>query len=287
MPRGGLRAVAEAGLLSRVRYEVLPTRSIREKVLEAVPKDVTVTVTASASKGLDATLELAGALAAEGYRAVPHVSARLVRDEAHLDEIVARLRAAGIEEIFVPAGDADPPAGKFEGALPLLALLAERGRPFRRVGITGYPQSHPLIHDDLTIQAMWDKRHFADYIVSNLCLDPAVMRHWIRRVRRRGVALPLAVGLAGPVERGKLLAMASKIGVGEATRFASRHLAWFARLGTPGGYSPERFLERMGGAVADPANMVEGFHVFTFNQVQETELWRRSLLERLGAAVPA
>ena len=72
------------------------------------------------------------------------------------------------------------------------------GRPFARVGITGYPESHPKIDDDITIQSMWDKRRHAAYLVSNLCFDPATLRRWITRVRARGVTLPLLVGPGRP-----------------------------------------------------------------------------------------
>jgi methylenetetrahydrofolate reductase (NADPH) len=155
------------------------------------------------------------------------------------------------------------------------------GSPFARVGITGYPQSHPTIVDDITIQAMWDKRQHATYLVSNLCFDPATLRRWIGRVRARGVALPLFVGLAGPVERTRLLRMAARAGVAESARFLAGHTEWFLRLGTPGGYSPDRLLERTGTVLAAPASSVTGLHIFTFNQVQQTEEWRRSLLGRL------
>ena len=90
-----------------------------------------------------------------------------------------------MDDVFVPAGDADPPAGPYDGALPVLRRLSELGSPFARVGITGYPESHPLIHDDITIQAMWDKRAHATYIVSNLCFDARVLGEWIGRIRRR------------------------------------------------------------------------------------------------------
>jgi methylenetetrahydrofolate reductase (NADPH) len=278
--RGGLARVAP--LLRRPRYEVLPAASTEESVLEWVPRELTVTVTASPAKGLDPTLDLTERLAGRGYRVVPHVSARLVRDDAHLAEIVARLTSCGVDDVFVPAGDADPPAGPFGSALSLLDRLAEMGRPFARVGVTGYPQSHPRIGDDITIQAMWDKRHHAAYLVSNLCFDPAVLRHWIARVRARGVTLPMFVGIAGPVERARLLRMAAKAGVSESARFAAGHTDWLLRLGTPAGYNPARLLERTAATLADPASSVEGLHIFTFNQVRQTEQWRRSLLDRLA-----
>lgn len=274
----GLRAL----LLNGVRYEVLPARATEERVLAHVPRDVVVTVTASPVRGLEPTLDLTGRLAGQGYRVVPHVPARLLRDEVHLKDVVERLVAAGVEDVFVPAGDADPPAGPFHGALPVLRRLSEPGGPFTRVGITGYPESHPLIHDDLTVQAMWDKHAHATYIVSNLCFDPRVLGEWLARIRLRGVRLPVHVGVAGPVQRAKLLAMATKIGVGESTRFLTRHASWFWRFAAPGGYSPEKLLRRTCETLTAPSAGVAGLHLFTFNQIAETERWRRALLERLG-----
>lgn len=278
MGAAGLRT-----LLGTVRYEVLPARSTEDKVLAHVPRDVVVTVTASPVKGLEPTLDLAGRLAGHGYRVVPHVPARLLRDDVHVKEVVSRLREAGVDDVFVPAGDADPPAGAYDGALPVLRRLTELGSPFARVGVTGYPESHPLIHDDITIQAMWDKRAHATYVVSNLCFDPRVLGEWVTRIRRRDVTLPLYVGVAGPVQRTKLLAMATKIGVGESTRFLTKHASWFMRFAAPGGYAPERLLTRAEEALTAPSAGVAGLHLFTFNQIAETERWRRALLERLGA----
>jgi methylenetetrahydrofolate reductase (NADPH) len=276
MPRGGLARVAP--LLRAPRYEVFPGAGTEQAILEWVPRELTVTVTASPARGLEPTLDLATSLAGHGYTAVPHVTARLVRDDAHLADIVARLTAAGISDIFVPGGDADPPAGRFHSALELLEQLAEMGRPFARVGITGYPESHPKIDDDITIQSMWDKRRHAAYLVSNLCFDPATLRRWITRVRARGVTLPLLVGLAGPVDRARLLRLAAAAGVSESARFLAGHTEWFLRLGVPGGYSPQRLLDRVGGTLTDPAAAVEGLHIFTFNQLRQTEEWRRQML---------
>jgi methylenetetrahydrofolate reductase (NADPH) len=264
-------------LLRAARYEVIPTKTIEDKVLEAVPTEVTVTVTASPVKGLEPTLDLAERLAGHGYRVVPHLAARLLRDKAHLADVVARARAAGIDEVFVPAGDADPPAGEWDASLPALNALTELGSPFHQVGITGYPETHPSIDDDVTVQAMWDKRSHATCIISNLCFDPAAVSSWVKRVRRRGVLLPIRMGLAGPVERTKLLSMATKVGVGESTRFLTQHSSWFARLASPG-YSPERLLAKVAREVGDPSYGLMGLHIFTFNQVAETEAWRRALL---------
>jgi methylenetetrahydrofolate reductase (NADPH) len=271
-----------AGLLSRARYEVLPTASIVDDVTTHLPDGATVTVTASPVKGMETTLDVAERLAARGFDVVPHLAARMIGGRDHLGEITDRLRAAGVTKVFVPAGDAEPEGGSYRNALGLLEDLAAAGNPFAEVGVTGYPESHPAIHDDLTIQAMWDKRHHATQIVSNLTFDPAVLADWVRRVRARGVDLPILIGLPGPVERVKLLRMATKIGVGESARFLAKNGGLFARIAAPGGYDPLRLL---GGAAStlerDDMN-IAGLHLFTFNQVAETEAWRVSQLERLS-----
>ena len=268
-----------ARLLEHMRYEVLPTATIEDKLLEHVPVERTLTVTASPNKGLEQTLDLAERLTGHGYVAIPHLAARMVRDRAELIEICDRLSGKGITRIFVPGGDADPP-GAYPDALSLLQDLAEIGHPFTHVGITGYPESHPTIHDDLTIQSMWDKRRFATHIVSNLTFDPAVLTGWVRRMRARGITQPLLLGVPGPVDRAKLLSMAGKIGVGESTRFLVKHKGTFARLAAPGGFTGEKFLQKCAAELGAPEFGLEGVHVFTFNQVAETEKWRSDLLQR-------
>jgi methylenetetrahydrofolate reductase (NADPH) len=268
-------------LMTHVRYEVLPTDTVEDKVLGHVPRHVAVTITASPARGLGATLDLAERLAGAGYRVVPHLAARMVTGRAELEEIVHRLRAAGVTDVFVPGGDASP-AGDYPDAVSLLEDLTALGRPFAHVGVTGYPESHPTIHDDLTIQSMWDKRRHATHVVSNLTFDPVVVVDWVRRMRRRGITLPLVLGLPGPVDRAKLLSMATRIGVGESTRFLSKQKGVMARLVAPGGFTGERFLEECAPALGEPDARVEGLHVYTFNQVEQTEAWRREYLERLG-----
>jgi len=277
--RNALHAPGVLAALESARYEVLPTAGVEDDVLAWVPAGATVTVTASPGKGLDATLDCAERLAGHGYPVVPHLAARMVRDRDHLAEIAARLHGLGIGNVFVPAGDATD-AGAYTGSLDLLRDLDELGRPFAQIGITGYPESHPSLSDDVTVQAMWEKRSHATYIVSNLCFDPVQLRTWVSRLRTRGVTLPVLIGLPGPVERTKLLAMATRIGVGESTRFLAKNAGAFARIAAPGGYSPKRLLEKAGDLFVDPVSGAAGLHVFTFNQVAETEAWRREYLER-------
>ena len=280
-----------AGLVRGARFEVLPTGSVEDKVVAHVPVGRTLTVTASPAKGIEATLATTERLAAGGYDAVPHLAARMIRGRGELAEIVDRLRGAGVRTVFVPGGDQDPPAGDYHSAMDLLedlSALATGGTPaFEQVGVTGYPESHPTISDDLTVQSMWDKRRHATHVVSNLTFDPRLVERWLERMRVRGITMPLLLGIPGPVERAKLLAMATRIGVGDSTRFLAKHKGTVARLAAPGGFTGERFLEKVAPALAPPQSLVSGLHVYTFNQVAETEAWRTDYLDRLGVASTA
>ena len=109
-----------------------------------------------------------------------------------------------------------------------------------------------------------------------------MVRDWLHRLRARGVEMPLLLGVPGPVERTKLLAMATKIGVGESTQFLAKNKGPFARLAAPGGFTGETFLEKCAPALGEPGALVEGLHVFTFNQIAETEAWRVELLDSLA-----
>jgi methylenetetrahydrofolate reductase (NADPH) len=265
------------------RYEVLPTEDVEDRVLAVVPRDVTITITASPRRGIEATIDLAERLGRHGYQVVPHISARLIRDDAHLREVLARVAAIGRREIFVIAGDAKEPAGQFPDSISLLAALMAEPHGMREIGVTGYPERHSFIHDDLTIQAMWDKRRIATYIVSNLCFDPRVVKKWIARVRRRDVQLPIHIGLAGVADPAKLLRISTRIGLVDSARFLRGHSNWFLRMVQPGGYDPGRFTTGLLPDMALPDRKVAGLHVFTFNEIEPTERWRQETLARLAA----
>jgi methylenetetrahydrofolate reductase (NADPH) len=277
--RIGSQALAE--LLGRPRYEVLPLEGIEEELEAGVGREVTVTVTGSPSRGLDATLELSERLARRGYDVVPHLAARLVRDRAHLDEVLDRLLAVGIVRLFVPAGDATQPAGEFEGAAELLAAMGFRRREFEEIGITGYPESHHLIPDEETIRAMFEKSGMATDIVSQICFDAGTIADWIGNVRERGTGLPIWIGVPGVVSYRKLARISMKIGVGESARFLGHQHGLLSRLLTRR-FSPDNLVRELAPTAAEPDARVAGFHFYTFNEVARTERWRRETLAGLA-----
>ena len=267
-------------LLERPVYELIPL----ENALPAashLPPGATVSITASPSKDMPATIRLAIDLAQRGFRAVPHLSARLTASYDELSWVIGASRDAGITEAFVVGGDGEQ-TGPFPDGLSLLGAMDEIGHPFERIGIPGYPEGHPAISDESLQRALEDKAPFAAWVTTQMCFTDGPVRAWVADQRRRGLSLPVVVGIPGVAELRKLIGIASRIGVGDSARFLSSHRGLLGRLVKPGGYAPDVLLVALGSLFTDPEASVDGVHIYTFNQVETTERWRREFVDQLA-----
>jgi methylenetetrahydrofolate reductase (NADPH) len=267
-------------------FELVPLRNALDQVPH-LPPGATVSVTASPAKGVEATVALCEQLQSRGFRAVPHLSARMIRDRAHLGDLIAWLEGAGVDRAFIVGGDEKEP-GDFPDGLSLLREMAEIGHPLAEIGIPCYPEGHAFIPDGPLLEALHAKAAFASYMTTQLCFDPGAIATWLAARRGEGLALPVHVGLPGVAEPQRLLAIAARIGVADTHRFLTKNIRFVARLVRQGGfYRPDGLLEGLAPHIADPAAGIEDLHVYTFNAVEPTEAWRRRYLAGLAGASPA
>ncbi|MBX5467048.1 MAG: methylenetetrahydrofolate reductase [Firmicutes bacterium] len=273
-----------------MRYEVIPMKGIDEQV-QCLPKGAVVTVTCSPRHGIDKSIELADRYRQLGYHAIPHMAARLVRDRRHLAQLVERLTALGLEEVFVIAGDEARPEGEFEGALGVLEAMADLPQRPQRIGIGSYPDGHPLLKPEQLTASLKAKQPYASYMVTQLCFDAEKIATWLADMRDQGITLPVYVGIPGLVERRKLFEIALRIGVGDSARFIRKHTNMAQELMAHDRYDPWELIMAILEAVDRRGLEVAGFHVNTFNQVCATVDWRQECLDRLavgaGDADPA
>lgn len=263
-------------------YEVIPFKKTEQAVLSCVPRDVPLTVTASPAKGQDATVDLAVRLAGQGYTVAPHLSAQQVRDRAHLAELVDRCREAGITAVFVIGGDPTDTPTEFKHAHDLLVALHELPHGFTEIGIGGHPEGHPSVSDDVLFDALADKAPLATHITTQIVFDPKVILNWARELKRRGIDLPVHVGVPGAVTRQKLLRVSGGLGIGESARFLKKQQSLLWRFFVPGGYSPDKIIKELVPHIGGADNAIVGFHIFTFNDLGPTEAWRERTLRNLA-----
>jgi methylenetetrahydrofolate reductase (NADPH) len=279
VPPSGRAAVGR--LLASPTFELVPLKHALDQAAY-LPPGATVSVTASPAKGIEATVALCEQLQAAGFRAVPHLSARMVRDRAHLCDLVAWLEGANVRRAFVVGGDEKEP-GAYPDGLSLLREMAEIGHPLGEIGIPCYPQGHAFIADRALLESLRAKAAFASYMTTQLCFDPTAIGTWLRARRAEGLELPVHVGIPGVAEPHRLLAIAARIGVADTHRFLSKNVRFVARLIRSGGfYRPDALLDGLAPVVADPTAGIVDLHLYTFNAVAATEAWRRQYRGRLA-----
>ncbi len=277
---------ALARLLRAPTFELIPLKSAMDKAAY-LPAGATVSVTASPTKGIESTVALCEQLQAAGFRAVPHLSARMIRDRAHLVDLIAWLEGAGVDRAFVVGGDSKEP-GAYPDGLSLLREMAEIGHPLSEIGIPAYPQGHAFIADGPIVEALRAKAAFASYMTTQLCFDPVAIASWIAARRAEGLRLPVHVGVPGVAEPQRLLAISARIGVADTHRFLVKNIRFVTKLVRSGGfYRPDALLEGLAPHLADPDSGIVDLHMYTFNAVDGFEAWRRPYLDRLRAGVPA
>ena len=282
----GLDAPARAALAEALAdpiFELLPLKNLPDQI-PFLPAGARVSVTASPAKGIDATVDWAARLQGDGFRAIPHLSARMIPDRAKLADLLDRAREAGLTNAFVVGGDADEPGTYLDG-LSLLHAMTELGHPFETIGCPAYPQGHPDIPDASLAGALADKGPFVAHVTTQMDFDTKAVAAWVHARRAEGFAPAVIVGVPGVADPQKLMSIAARIGVKDAKRFLVKNLRFVTGLAKSGGfYKPTGFVEGIAPLLADPAAGVSGFHLYTFNAVEATDGWRRAALEELTAA---
>lgn len=266
-----------ANLLQSSYLEIVPVPGIEERLLQ-LPAQAYVAITCSPTKGVDATLDLVEALAERHLRLVPHIAARMVRDRHHLQDILQRLRQSQIESVFVPGGDAPSSVGIYSGSLDLLRAMAEIGHTFKHIGVAAHPEGHPLISDSQLLQLLLEKQGYANYLVTQMCFDPVALIRWLQKMREAGVTLPAWIGLPGVADRARLFKLSTRIGVGQSARILLKQKGLLKRMLGIRPYRPDELLQGLAPYLGENGIGIPGFHLFSFNDIERTEQWRRDAL---------
>jgi methylenetetrahydrofolate reductase (NADPH) len=269
-------------LVASPKFELIPLSNTAEVAAE-LPHAATVTVTASPSHGIEATLALAEYVTGLGHAAVPHLSAHMIRDRAHLGDVLERCHRGGLTRAFVVGGDAKD-RGEFHDGLMLLRAIDEMGHPFTEIGVPSYPEGHVDILDDRLLDVLLEKQRYASYMTTQMCFNPDAIVRWIGAMRAAGVTLPVHLGTPGVAEITKLMTISARIGIADSARYLKKNKRMVGSLLTPGRFGPDSLLEGMGPALTDPRARLDALHLFTFNQVQATVDWQQRMLAALDEA---
>ena len=265
--------------------EVIPFPSIEEKFGILKPNS-RLAVTCSPTKGVDETLQLCEKLVSLGFQVTPHIAAKCVSDQKHLESIIKKLDALNIDSIFIPGGDRPEPIGDFNNAYQLLKALRMCDHNIKAIGIAAHPEGHPDIDETILMEDLERKKDLADYIVTQMCFDANILGDWLVQINQQGIDLPVWAGLPGVIERGRLLRTSLRIGVGDSLRFLRKKSQVAAELMKSSIYHPDKLVASISEYKNIESTNLAGYHIFCFNQVEMTEKWRTETITRMQQKDP-
>lgn len=246
-----------------------------------LPEGSRVNVTYLGNEDLQLRRSTSAVVKAGGHRPVPHISARRVTSHQELQEFLSALHEDGTSaHILVIAGDPSEPMGPYEDALAIFKTgpaLGDFG--VQRVSISGYPEGHPDIPDEVLWSALKAKFEILTEqgqeaeIVTQFGFDVEAVIKWIELLRESGVSLPVRVGVPGPAGVKRLLAYARRFGVASSTGIAKKYgLSLTNLLSTAG---PDQFLSHLAERLDPNAHGDVRIHFYTFGGLQRTAEWVR------------
>jgi methylenetetrahydrofolate reductase (NADPH) len=278
----GPDTVAMHALIADATIELIPMKSLDDAVRVLRPA-TKISVTCSPAKSIEATLDETERLVALGHTVTPHISARMVQSDDHLRQITDRIEEIGVTDIFVVAGDADPP-GIFFDTIEFLEAFLALDPAVGHIGYTSYPDAHPLIDTDKLHAALHRKQELildssrTAHVTTQMCFSTDRIRTWLSGERASGLTVPVHLGLPGVIDRTKLMTMGMRLGVGTSLRYLSKNRKSLSRLMTQRAFQPDQLLRPLTGDIR--ALGIDGLHLFSFNQVAPTEEWRDRTLRR-------
>jgi methylenetetrahydrofolate reductase (NADPH) len=236
------------------------------------------------SAALADVVRVAGKLQVLGFRAVPHIAARRIAGTAQLRTALAELRAAGVDEILLIAGDRSLPAGDFSSTLQILASGALIEAGFRTLGVAGHPEGHKQIGPTSLWAALREKQEYAErtgsamHIVTQFGFNPATVLSWEQHLIEHGITLPVHVGIAGPTPLPQLIRYAMMCGIGASLTAVVRNLSAMGNLPHLAVNPDEVLLQLVRGRARGGVTRIVQPHFFAFGGTLATARWMQAVM---------
>jgi methylenetetrahydrofolate reductase (NADPH) len=216
----------------------------------------------------------------EGYTAMPHFPARIIKDRATLADWVSRYRDAGVRQGLLLAGGVAQPVGDFATSMQLLESGAFTG--FDRLHVAGHPEGNKDIDPDgsdrMVMEAARWKSAFMDRtdaqmaMATQFCFEAQPVIDWVNRLQAEGVKLPVHIGIAGPAKLQTLIKFAIACGVGPSLRVLQKRAMDVTKLLLP--YEPTEVLADLAAhKAANPGFGIEQVHFFPLGGIKTNAQW--------------
>jgi methylenetetrahydrofolate reductase (NADPH) len=290
------RASANGGIsrtLDGYSIEVMPRTAAKIEDFRAIlPEGTRVYIAHIEGTPIDDMISTARRLTDDGFAVMPHFPARIIEDEAQLRNWVARYAAeAGVSQALVLGGSPTTPLGALDSSMQLLQTGAFQENGYARVHVAGHPEGNRDIDRDggtrLVDEALtWKQTYARDNgldmaIVTQFAFEADGVISWARRLRERGIDLPIHLGIAGPAKLQTLIKFSVACGVGPSLKVLQRRARDLTKLVLP--FEPDDILAAVADATDPDGDPVfEQMHIFPLGGIKAAS----SYAARYGVGTP-
>ena len=274
--------------ISGYSIEVIPKTVAKTDFFgDILPKNTRVYLAHLKDENIAQMVAAAKRLSCEGFTVMPHIPARVIRNQAMLSDWISMYQnEAGVDEALLLAGGSNEPKGDYDSSIQLIesGLFDKAG--FKRLHIAGHPDGNKDIDPSGGIKNVsealsWKQEFFNRTdakmaITTQFCFDANVIKKWADDIKDDGIDIPIHIGIAGPAKLQTLLKFSIECGIGSSMKILTKRAKDITKLLLP--YEPTQVLKELAEYKAkDPKFNIEQVHFFPFGGIKETSDWAREV----------
>ena len=235
--------------------EVTPKAALKiENFSDYLPSKTLIYIAHIEGTPIDDMVQTAKKITDQGFLAMPHFPARIIKNKNVLGEWITRYQSeAGVENALLIAGGSNKPYGEYDSSINLIESELFDKANFKRLHIAGHPEGSKDIDPDGSSknvdEALSWKNQFSNRtdasmaITTQFCFDSSSVIDWANSIKSSGIDLPIHIGIAGPAKLQTLLRYSIECGVGASIGIIQKRAKDLTKLLLP--YKPTKILEEL------------------------------------------
>ena len=235
--------------------EVTPNAANKiEKFEDFLPIGTFIYIAHIEGTPIEDTVSTAKKITDQGFRAMPHFPARIIKDKVMLSEWISMYKnEAGVENALLIAGGANKPYGDYDSSIQLIESELFDQADFKNLHIAGHPEGNKDIDPDGTTsnvdEALSWKNEFSKRtnasmaITTQFCFDSNSVIEWANNIKKSGIDIPVHIGIAGPAKLQTLLRYSIECGVGASIKILQKRAKDITKLLLP--YKPTQIIQEL------------------------------------------
>ena len=259
--------------------EVTPKAALKiENFSDYLPSKTLIYIAHIEGTPIDDMVQTAKKITDQGFLAMPHFPARIIKNKNVLSEWITRYQSeAGVENALLIAGGSNKPYGEYDSSINLIESELFDKANFKRLHIAGHPEGSKDIDPDGSSknvdEALSWKNQFSNRtdasmaITTQFCFDSSSVIDWANSIKSSGIDLPIHIGIAGPAKLQTLLRYSIECGVGASIGIIQKRAKDLTKLLLP--YKPTEILKELAEyKISNPDFNIEKVHFFPLGGVK-------------------